>query len=84
MEAATQRVELRDVKRIARRRVAVELDFRRSIVKAHTAGASLRQIAFAASLSHVRILQILREEEAKETIDSFHDYPSAVAPPGCR
>lgn len=60
--AATQRVELRDVKRVARRRIAVEQDFRAAIVKAHAAGATLRQIAFAADLSHVRILQIVREE----------------------
>lgn len=59
--------EIRDVKRVARRRIAVEQDFRAAVLKAHGKGETLRAIAYAAGLSHVRILQIVREADHEES-----------------
>lgn len=54
--------ELSRVKRAARRRASVSLEFRDAIVAAHEQGHSLRVIAAAAGVSHVRVLKILRGE----------------------
>lgn len=57
---------LATVKRVARRRASVvekaDRDFRAAIHAAHTEGHSLRAIADAAGISHVRVLKILRGE----------------------
>ena len=50
----------------ARRRAAAEAEFREAILAAHGRGESLRSIAAAAGLSHVRILQIVREATDEE------------------
>jgi len=49
------------VKRARTRRVESEEAWRAAIRQARTEGASLRQIAVAAGVSHVRILQILKQ-----------------------
>jgi DNA-directed RNA polymerase specialized sigma24 family protein len=57
------------VRRVSRRRATlalksaqVESEFRAVVVMAHDTGHSLREIARAAGVSHVRVLQIIREE----------------------
>jgi len=54
--------KLRAVRRAAQRRVSVEEAFRQAVLEAHASGESLRAIAEAAGLSHVRVLQIVRGE----------------------
>jgi hypothetical protein len=49
------------VKRARTRRAESEEAWRAAIRQARTEGASLRQIAVAAGVSHVRILQILKQ-----------------------
>lgn len=53
---------LRAVKRAASRRASADEGFRAAVLKAHADGESLRAIANAAGLSHVRVLQIVRGE----------------------
>jgi DNA-directed RNA polymerase specialized sigma24 family protein len=48
--------------RAAWERVAAEAEWRRAIVLAREAGHSLRQIADAAGVSHVRVHQLLRQQ----------------------
>lgn len=48
------------VKRATTRRASADAEYRNAITAAHTAGHSLRQIATAAGISHVRVLKILR------------------------
>jgi hypothetical protein len=48
------------VRRARRKRETGEVEFRAAIVAAHTEGESLRAIARAAGVSHVRVLQIVR------------------------
>lgn len=50
------------VRRVSRRRVSVAQEFRAAIHQAREDGHSLRAIAEAAGLSHVRVLKILRGE----------------------
>lgn len=50
------------VKRATKRRAAAEEEWRVAIREAHAEGASLRAIAEAAGVSHVRVLQIVRGE----------------------
>lgn len=54
--------DLRAVKRAASRRASAEASYRDAIRQAHAAGQSLRAIAEAAGVTHVRILQIVREQ----------------------
>jgi hypothetical protein len=49
------------VRRLAKRRDTVEADYREAIRAAVQQGASLRAVAKAAGISHVRVLQITRE-----------------------
>ena len=51
---------LKTVQRATARRAESESAWRAAIRQAHTEGSSLRQIAAAAGVSHVRILQIVR------------------------
>ena len=53
--------DLKAVRRAARQRVTATANFRTAVVDAHRAGESLRRIAEAAGLSHVRVLNIVRE-----------------------
>ena len=48
------------VKRATARRSEANASWRAAILEAHAEGASLRRIAAAAGVSHVRILQIVR------------------------
>lgn len=50
------------VKRAAGRRVSASAAFKQAVVGAQADGKSLRAIAEAAGVSHVRVLQILRGE----------------------
>jgi hypothetical protein len=52
---------LTSVKRATARRSEANASWRAAIREAHSEGASLRQIAAAAGVSHVRILQIVRQ-----------------------
>lgn len=58
--------DLKAVRRHARARHAAEQRFREAVLAAHQGGESLRVIAQAASLSHVRVLQIVRESTPVE------------------
>jgi transposase-like protein len=49
------------VKRATARRAESEASWRAAIRQAHAEGSSLRQIAAAAGVSHVRILQIVKQ-----------------------
>ena len=49
------------VKRATARRSEANASWREAIRQAHAEGSSLRQIAAAADVSHVRILQIVRQ-----------------------
>jgi hypothetical protein len=49
----------------ARRRAEAELAFRDAVIAAHARGESLRSIAAEAGLSHVRILQLVREGDLR-------------------
>jgi transposase-like protein len=49
------------VKRATARRSEANASWREAIREAHAEGSSLRQIAAAAGVSHVRILQIVRQ-----------------------
>lgn len=49
------------VKRATKRRAESEGAWRSAIKEAHANGESLRAIAQAAGISHVRVLQIVRE-----------------------
>jgi hypothetical protein len=49
------------VKRATARRCEANASWRAAIRQAHAEGASLRQIAAAAGVSHVRILQIVKQ-----------------------
>jgi hypothetical protein len=51
---------LAKVRRLRERRANLEQEWRDAIREAHADGNSLREIAAAAHLSHVRILQIVR------------------------
>jgi transposase-like protein len=51
---------LTTVQRATARRAESEAAWRAAIRQAHAEGASLRQIAAVAGVSHVRILQIIR------------------------
>jgi hypothetical protein len=51
-------------------RVAAEEAWRRSIVLARESGHSLRQIADAAGVSHVRVLQLVRSVDSAGEIDA--------------
>jgi hypothetical protein len=53
---------LRSIINAKRRRRAAEQAWRLSIIEAHQAGWSLREIGLIADISHVRVLQIIREE----------------------
>jgi hypothetical protein len=55
---------LQRVRWATRRREAAEEEWRSAIRKAVAAGLSLRRVADAAGLSHVRVLQITREDES--------------------
>lgn len=48
------------VKRAANRRASADSEYRAAILAARDAGHSLRQIADAAGISHVRVLKIAR------------------------
>lgn len=48
------------VKRATKRRATAEEEWRVAIREAHAEGVSLRAIAQAAGVSHVRVLQIVR------------------------
>lgn len=50
------------VKRANTRRASADAEYRAAITAAKAAGHSLRQIAEAAGISHVRVLKILRGE----------------------
>ncbi len=50
------------LRRVGKRRASVTLEFRAAIVAAREDGHSLRAIADAAGISHVRVLKILRGE----------------------
>jgi hypothetical protein len=50
-----------NVRRATARRTEANDSWRAAIREAHAEGASLRQIAAAAGVSHVRILQITRQ-----------------------
>jgi hypothetical protein len=52
---------LTSVRRATARRSEANASWRAAIRQAHADGASLRQIAAAAGVSHVRILQIVRQ-----------------------
>jgi transposase-like protein len=54
---------LTKVQRATARRSEANASWRTAIRQAHSEGASLRQIAAAAGVSHVRILQIVRQRE---------------------
>jgi hypothetical protein len=60
--------ELTSVRRAARARVTAEQRFRESVLAAHGSGETLRAIAEAAGLSHVRVLQIVRSAGPVEQI----------------
>lgn len=49
------------VKRATKRRAESDRAWRDAIREAHAEGESLREIAKAAGVSHVRVLQIVRE-----------------------
>jgi len=51
---------LKTVQRATARRTESEAAWRDAIRQAHVEGSSLRQIAAAAGVSHVRILQIVK------------------------
>ena len=55
-------MSLATVKRVAKRRASVAQEFRTAIIAARDEGHSLRAIADAAGISHVRVLKILRGE----------------------
>jgi hypothetical protein len=55
---------LTTVKRATARRSEANASWRAAIREAHAEGASLRQIAAAAGVSHVRILQIVRQRSS--------------------
>jgi transposase-like protein len=55
---------LTTVKRATARRAESEASWRAVIRQAHAEGASLRQIAAAAGVSHVRILQIVKRRSS--------------------
>ncbi len=50
------------VKRVSKRRASVMQEYRDAIISAHAEGHSLRVIAAAAGVSHVRVLKIIRGE----------------------
>ncbi len=50
------------VRSAAKRRSSASLEFKAAILAAHAEGLSLRAIADAASVSHVRVLKIIRGE----------------------
>jgi hypothetical protein len=52
------------VKRATARRSEANASWRAAIRHAHAEGSSLRQIAVAAGVSHVRILQIVRQRSS--------------------
>jgi transposase-like protein len=52
------------VKRATARRAESEASWRAAIRQAHAEGSSLRQIAAAAGVSHVRILQIVKQRSS--------------------
>jgi transposase-like protein len=52
---------LTTVKRATARRSEANASWREAIREAHAEGSSLRKIAAAAGVSHVRILQIVRQ-----------------------
>jgi len=58
MADRSETVILREVSRAADRRAKAEAAWRQSIVEAHAAGLSLRQISEAAGVSHPRVYQI--------------------------
>ena len=60
-EMDTMADPLTTVQRARARRAESEASWRASIRQARAEGASLRQIAAAAGVSHVRILQIVRQ-----------------------
>lgn len=53
---------LSEVRKTTLRRAKSEEAWRRAIRNAHGYGCSLREIAGAADISHVRVLQIVRSE----------------------
>jgi transposase-like protein len=53
---------LTKLRRVTGRRDRAASDWRQAILDAHAAGCSLRAIAAAAGVSHVRVIQILRGE----------------------
>jgi transposase-like protein len=55
---------LTTVKRATARRAESEAAWRAAIRQARAEGASLRQIAAAAGVSHVRILQIVKQRSS--------------------
>jgi transposase-like protein len=52
------------VKRARKRRAKADADWRNAILSARDQGAPLRAIAAAAGISHVGVIQILREVSA--------------------
>jgi hypothetical protein len=55
---------LKAVKRATARRSEANVSWRAAIREAHAEGLSLRQIAAAAGVSHVRILQIVKQRSS--------------------
>lgn len=53
----------RRILRAAQKRRTAESEYRAAIVAAREAGLSLRDIGEAAGISHVRVLNILRDEK---------------------
>jgi hypothetical protein len=49
------------VRRATKRRAEAEREWRNAVRSAHAEGVSLRAIAAAAAVSHVRVLQITQE-----------------------
>jgi hypothetical protein len=60
---------LAKVKQAAERRATGEREWRNAIRSARADGISLRAIAGAAGVSHVRVMQILRESEVTVQTD---------------
>lgn len=60
------------VTRATRKRVACEREWRAAIRQAVSHGHTLRQVARAAGISHVRVLQISREPHDTPIPDTAH------------
>lgn len=58
--------ELTRLKRATRARAKARAEWHAAIREAHAQGATLRAIATAAGVSHVRVLQIVRPDDETE------------------